>query len=245
MFVLAEASPRAATAVRQPWTWQRLGALTLVLLLALLLWDASGLDLPLARLFGGPHGFAWQDNPVLVVGLHAWPRRLGWLLLLALVAGALRPWGFLRALAPAERWRLLASVVLALLAVQGVKHASATSCPWDLAEFGGVAHYVSHWAWGLGDGGPGRCFPAGHASTAFAFLAGWFTLRRRVPRLARRWLVAVLVAGLVLGLVQQVRGAHYMSHTFWTAWICWTVGWLLDGLGSLRRHGRAHATNAG
>jgi membrane-associated PAP2 superfamily phosphatase len=37
-------------------------------------------------------------------------------------------------------------------------------------------------------------------------------------------LIAVL-AGLILGLSQQMRGAHFMSHTLWTAWLCWTVGW--------------------
>ena len=35
-----------------------------------------------------------------------------------------------------------------------------------------------------------------------------------------------LLAGLLLGLTQTVRGAHYPSHTLWTAWICWTTGWL-------------------
>ena len=81
------------------------------------------------------------------------------------------------------------------------------------------------------DGGAGHCFPAGHASAAFAYLAGWFVLRRSVARaVAMRWLAAALAAGLLLGLAQQVRGAHYMSHTLWTAWICWTVGLALEGL---------------
>jgi membrane-associated PAP2 superfamily phosphatase len=41
-------------------------------------------------------------------------------------------------------------------------------------------------------------------------------------------LAAVLAAGLVLGLAQQLRGAHYMSHTFWTAWCCWVVACACD-----------------
>jgi membrane-associated PAP2 superfamily phosphatase len=32
----------------------------------------------------------------------------------------------------------------------------------------------------------------------------------------------------VFGVVQQMRGAHYMSHTLWTAWICWTVTFAID-----------------
>ncbi len=32
----------------------------------------------------------------------------------------------------------------------------------------------------------------------------------------------------MLGVSQQLRGAHYMSHTLWTAWICWTVGFAIE-----------------
>jgi membrane-associated PAP2 superfamily phosphatase len=39
-----------------------------------------------------------------------------------------------------------------------------------------------------------------------------------------------LVTGFVAGATQQLRGAHFMSHTLWTAWICWAVGALTDSL---------------
>jgi len=109
-----------------------------------------------------------------------------------------------------------------------MKHGSRTSCPWDLDQFGGVARYVSHWSWARADGGPGHCFPAGHASAAFAFFGGYFVLARRVRGLARWWLLAAVVGGLLLGVTQQMRGAHYMSHTLWTAWLCWTTALLID-----------------
>ena len=210
---------------------RRLGAFTLLLLALLLAWDASGLDLPLARLFGDAQGFAWRDQPAFVLLAHTLPRWASSALLLALAFGALRPWGFLRALAPRDRWQLVLAIALAMAAITLFKRASSTSCPWDLAEFGGTLAHVSHWLWGMRDGGAGHCFPAGHASAAFAYLAGWFVLRRSVARaVAMRWLAAALAAGLLLGLAQQVRGAHYMSHTLWTAWICWTVGLALEGL---------------
>ena len=52
-----------------------------------------------------------------------------------------------------------------LLAVAALKRHSPTSCPWSLQEFGGHAVYLSHWRW-RPDGGPGHCFPSGHASGA-------------------------------------------------------------------------------
>ena len=39
-------------------------------LCALLLWDASGLDLPLARAFGGEMGFPLRDSTFLRLVLH-------------------------------------------------------------------------------------------------------------------------------------------------------------------------------
>ena len=50
-------------------------------LLFLLAWDASGLDLALARWFGDASGFALRMNPVLFLGLHEGGRLLGWALL--------------------------------------------------------------------------------------------------------------------------------------------------------------------
>lgn len=233
-----------ALALRRCW------ALTLALLACLLLWDAGGLDLPLARWAGSAQGFAWRGSPVLVLWLHEVPRALSMVLVVLLGAGVVWPWGFLRPLAQRERVQLVLSVLAAIAVSTAVKRLSSTSCPWDLAEFGGMARYVSHWRWGVQDGGPGHCFPAGHASAAFGFVAGWFVLRRAAPPLATGWLLAALAGGLVLGLAQQLRGAHYLSHTLWTAWICWTVGLGVESALSVtaalrhrRRAGRASKLN--
>ncbi len=204
-------------------------AAALALLALPLLWDLSGLDMALAQRMGGPAGFALRENWWLRQVLHEGARQAAWLLGIVLCLGVAWPFGPLRRLAWPRRLQLALSVLLATGVVSLVKSASHTSCPWDLAQFGGVAHHQSHWlGWWLGDGGPGRCFPAGHASAGFAFLAGWFALRRDLPRPAAAWLVAALMAGLLLGLVQQLRGAHFMSHTLWTAWVCWMVGWAVD-----------------
>nr|WP_319016864.1 phosphatase PAP2 family protein [Diaphorobacter aerolatus] len=184
--------------------------------------------MPAARLSGSLTGFAFRSNHAFVLAFHEIPRTLSSLLVAALLIGIFKPWGFLKRATRAQRIQLALSVLLAMLLITSLKHFNATSCPWDLREFGGNALYVSHWAFGVNDMGPGHCFPAGHASSAFGFLAGWFVLRRVDTTIASRWLVSVLLIGLVLGISQQMRGAHYMSHTLWTAWICWTFGLLVD-----------------
>lgn len=209
---------------------------TVTSLLGLLAWDALGLDRALAHAFGSASGFPMRDQWFFVQVLHEGARRLGWLLVLFLAVGVWWPTAILRRIDLGERLQWALSTLLALGLVSVLKNLSSTSCPWDLAEFGGVARYASHWALGVVDGGGGHCFPAGHASAGFAFLGGYFALRRRQPHAARWWLAGALAAGLLLGGAQQVRGAHFMSHTLWTGWLCWTSAWLCDGVaGALRR----------
>jgi membrane-associated PAP2 superfamily phosphatase len=188
----------------------------------LLLWDGSRGDIAVMRLFGTPAGFAWREAFLTSTLLHQGGRLLGWAVGLAWALDCWRPlWrgGPSRA----ERLGWLAVAIGCLLLVPAIKHASHTSCPWDLHDFGGAAHHVSHWALGVADGGPGHCFPSGHASAAFAFLAGYFLLRDSHPGAARAWLAGVLGFGLLFGLAQVARGAHYPSHGMWTAWICWAA----------------------
>lgn len=205
-------------------------AATLVSLLCVLAWDAGGLDLAATQWFGTAGGFGWRHDPALVRWMHEVPRFASWLLIAVLVVAVRRPVGLLRRVDRPGRVQLALAVVGSVVVVSFIKTHSATSCPWDLQAFGGVARHVSHWAWGTDDGGPGKCFPAGHASAAFAYLGGWFVFRRTAPRIAGWWLALALVGGFALGLGQQLRGAHYMSHTLWTAWICWSIGLLADGV---------------
>jgi membrane-associated PAP2 superfamily phosphatase len=202
---------------------RRDAAVALIGLLCLLAWDATDLDLALVRRFGDAGGFAWRDHALTSGLLHEGGRAVGWLVFGVLVIGVWRPLPFARTLSRRDRVWWVVATFACVLTVSLVKRFSLTSCPWSLAEFGGSARWVSHWAWGVGDGGPGHCFPSGHASAALAFVSGWFVMREHHARVARAWLLAVLAAGALLGGAQLMRGAHYPSHTLWTAWICWCV----------------------
>ena len=132
-------------------------AVTGVALLALLAWDACGGDLATARLFASDQGFAAREAFWASRVLHDGGRLAAWALLAALVIATLRtpkqaPHGPCRS----ERWRWIGVILLCVVAVPALKRFSLTSCPWDLAEFGGVAQYVSHWRFGVADGGGGH-----------------------------------------------------------------------------------------
>lgn len=220
-------------------------AVTLITLLLVLAWDASGLDLSVARALATERGFAWRDTWLTYTLLHEGGRLLAAGTVLALLLHALwprMPWRSGPGHGP--RWSALGGVLLNLAAVPGLKRTASTSCPWDLAEFGGTAHYVSHWDWGVPDLGPGHCFPSGHAVAGFAFIALYFAWRDSHPARARLSLWLAVVAGLLLGAAQVLRGAHYVSHVAWSGWFCWSVCALVYTLARRRTPAQARPTRA-
>ncbi|MBH9552288.1 phosphatase PAP2 family protein [Inhella gelatinilytica] len=181
------------------------------------LWDALRLDALTTPWWADANGFAARHAFWAEGLLHNGIRGVMGLAVVAILVLVVRPHR-----AGPTRSELLVGLGAALAVsalVNFMKAHSLTSCPWDLAEFGGQAEWVSHWAWGRADGGPGHCFPSGHAGGAFALWGlCWPWWRHQ-----RRWaLVAFgVVAGLgVMGsLGQWARGAHHLSHSFWAAWI--------------------------
>lgn len=204
------------------WLWG-------VLLVLTLAWDASGADLSAMTWLGGPEGFVWRDHWWLSSVMHTGAKQFAVLIYLGVLAMTLWPRGIWRQLPRSQRLEIAMGITLSLMVVTAIKRISLTSCPWELQDFGGVASYVSHWSWGQADGGSGSCFPGGHASSAFAFLAlslPWLTsLNQDQQRLGRAMTGVIVLTGLVLGLAQTLRGAHYPSHTAWTALFCAATAW--------------------
>ena len=170
---------------------------TSLALACLLAWDASGWDLALTHWYGTAAGFGWRDAWLTRSLLHDGGRLFAWGALGLLVVDACHP--LLPGPKRIERWHWIGVMLAGVLLVPSIKRVTTTSCPWDLAEFGGVASYVSHWQIGVSDGGPGHCFPSGHAVAAFSFFGIYFLWREHRPRLAGCFLAIVLLAGSVFG----------------------------------------------
>lgn len=221
-------------------------AVTLGTLLLVLAWDASGLDLPLTRALATSRGFPWRDTWLTDQLLHEGGRLLAAATLLALLLHALWPRGpgCQDGTGRHQRWAALGGVLLNLTAVPALKRASSTSCPWDLAEFGGSVPYVPHWDWGVPDLGPGHCFPSGHAVAGFAFIALYLAWRNTHPARARRWLWFSMATGLAFGGSQVLRGAHYLSHVAWSAWLCWSLAVLVFAVARRRQPARVSDASA-
>ncbi len=148
-----------------------------------------------------------------------------WLAVLALWATAmLRPaWaGWRRPLA-----YLLLATATTVTVVAALKAVTDMDCPWDLARYGGQRPFIGLLQVRPAGLGRGQCFPAGHASAGYAWVALYFFFLAVGARWRWLGLAAGLGLGLVFGFSQQARGAHFFSHDLWTLAIAWfaALGW--------------------
>lgn len=118
---------------------------------------------------------------------------------------------------------LLVTVALSTLAVAWIKAWSNMDCPWDVVQYGGSKPYVDVFSLRPLGLARGRCFPAGHASAGYAWMSLYFFFLLTRPRWRQLGLVVGGGLGLLFGIDQQLRGAHFSSHDIWAAGICWMV----------------------
>lgn len=115
------------------------------------------------------------------------------------------------------------SALFVPLVTSVLKQASDAHCPWDLARYGGTQAYVRLFEALPPGAAPGHCLPAGHASSALWLLSfAVFWLPHQPSRAALAGATA-LAAGFAVGWLQQLRGAHFLTHTLWSAWIAVAV----------------------
>lgn len=118
---------------------------------------------------------------------------------------------------------LFISVLSTVLLVRVGKDLSHVSCPWDQSMFGGSHYYLPIFAKLPTDSEFGVCFPGGHSSGGFAWVALYYFAYQNCPKQRWKGLVFGLVLGGIFSLSQQLRGAHFFSHGIWSLGIAWLV----------------------
>ncbi|WP_166359506.1 phosphatase PAP2 family protein [Pseudomonas akapageensis] len=227
-----------------------LGLPLLLAVVVFLLFDLTDLDRVLSNLIYDPSIglFPLEHNELFEKVTHKWPRIIpNWTGEIAIIGSLLSfiwprfakhpnaritVWLEKIRLAPVLRFttrhrRDFLFVVVAFALSTGVIHylKSHTSvyCPVETTLYGGTEIRKEWWENFslLHKAGAGRCWPGGHASSAFSLFALYFVARRYRWQHSKKLLYVVLLLGFVYGTTRVFQGWHYMSHTLWSGIFVW------------------------
>lgn len=167
---------------------------------------------------------SWATETLLHEGGRALSELLAFLAIGGLIASIGRP--------SLRHWRrplsyLVTALAASTLSIAMLKQLISMDCPWDLARYGGEMPFIGLFDVRPDDLPDSACFPAGHASAGYAWLALYFFFKATRPRWRWLGLATGLTLGMAFGGAQQLRGAHFLSHDLWTLLICWTISALL------------------
>ena len=191
---------------------------------------ATRLDLVLATPYYDPvnHAFPWRFAWVSKYLVH---RYLKYVLLVGgvgvwIVALRMRmrpPTGGFLASHRRRWWCVAWSFVAVPVVIAVLRRLSPMHCPWEIVDFGGYAPYFDLLSAAPAGVRPGHCFPAAFVASGswlLSFALLWYP-ERKVRSVAVG--LAALLLAFAMGWVQQMRGAHFLSHTLWSLWVSWAV----------------------
>lgn len=190
-----------------------------------LLLQGTHVDLRLADAIYRWEGGVWMRHYwVLDTVIHGGGRLLAGVMLLTLLGALAGSFVSPRLRVYRKGLVYLVTVILCAFAlINALKAISGIPCPWSVVRYGGSEQIRDVWSGFTFTRG---CFPAGHASGGYVWVALYFFALAYFPGLRYTALATGLVLGLVFGLGQQLRGAHFLSHDIWTLAICWYVSLL-------------------
>ncbi len=192
------------------------------ILLALLV-ELTGIDLLVADYLYAWEGGSWTLKEAWLTStlIHKVGKHLSLLIALLLLVALLQSYVTQKL----QLWRR--ELVYLLCAAGGssaliglLKSLNHASCAWDFSRYGGKTEYATVFH-ELLHGSGADCFPAGHASGGYAWVALYFLGVHLQSRWRWAGLAFALSVGLIFGISQQLRGAHFISHDLWTLGICW------------------------
>ncbi len=199
-------------------------AFPLFLLLVAVIFEYAGVDTWWISHFhdfndhSWPHREEWLFNDVI----HSGGRRLDQIIVLiwvlTFISASLNK--------NARRYRKIllfffCATISGPIVVNMLKHLTHIYTPWDLRIFGGDRPYIRLLD-PVPDNAPiGHAFPAGHASGGYCLFSLYFVMLRSRSSHRFSGFLLGMALGLVFGLGQQIRGAHFPSHDLFSMVICW------------------------
>jgi membrane-associated PAP2 superfamily phosphatase len=167
--------------------------------------------------------FPWRESWFARDLMHGYVKRIlvnsGYVLYPFLLFDIFKP---IQKLKPMLRMRLrfvaLSSILIPLI-IRGSQNFSVFHCPWSIDRYGGTQPFVrllEHMPAGVKIS---HCFPAAHATVGLWLASLCIFWLPQNPKIASGVFFSGLGVGLFMGWVQQMRGAHFLFHTLWSAWL--------------------------
>jgi membrane-associated PAP2 superfamily phosphatase len=204
--------------------FQTMALLPMLFLILAVIFEYSGLDFWWESLFYDfqnhlwPYKHYWLFDDCIHAGGQWFDKAMGLVWLITFILTYFR-----KKLRQSRKILLyfLFATALGPILVSAGKRFSHIYTPWDLQIFQGDQPYIKLFD-PVPAGAPvGHGFPAGHSSGGYAFLSLYFVLFYFRSSYRFFGLLFGICIGLVFGLGQQIRGAHFPSHDLVTLAICW------------------------
>lgn len=110
-------------------------------------------------------------------------------------------------------WIMLLSIIFVPALIAGAKYVTNVYCPYQLNIYNGLYPFVrilESYPADFIQPKPGRCFPAGHPTGAFALMSLYYVFQ--TPRGKRNGLLFGFFLGCIASGYQMLRGEHFLSH---------------------------------
>ena len=115
---------------------------------------------------------------------------------------------------------LILAIIIIPLKISFLKHNLHKPNPSQITLFGGTMPHVKLIEF-LQNEPKANNWPGGHASGGAALLSLYFVGRYYASKY-RYWGLALgLFVSQLMGMVQVMRGQHFLSHNLWTVWFSW------------------------
>lgn len=168
------------------------------------------------------HQFPWKSSWFANDLMHGYVKYviidIGRLLILVVILDLIYPWRIISSWLRVRLRFVAAASFIVTSSVALIKHYSSMHCPWGVDRYGGVAPFIRLFDVTPNTVSAGHCFPAGHATVGLWLAALCVFWLPHKPKTAFAVFMAGLSVGFALGWVQQMRGAHFLTHTLWSTW---------------------------
>ena len=199
-----------------------LTAISLGLILLGIISNETDFNLFFTSLFTNDQNeFPFRNHWLTKVVLHDYAAKLTILLFLSLLVFNVKQW-----FSPSSSPRLIIagrylmwSWVASTLTIGYLKTITTLPCPWNVVQFGGNSVYLSIINIFSDIYPVGHCFPSAHATGGYGLLGlGFIALIYGKSFISG--IAPALLVGFIYGGAQMVRGAHFVSHDFFSIAIC-------------------------